>query len=551
MVGPGDSGKSTVLDAIDLALSPRRQMSFTDADFYCLDVTEPIHIRITVGDLPDALKDFDLYGMYHRGWNLEREEAEPEPGIGLETVLTITLTIGADLEPTWCLYSERAAAQSMARDLTWAHRNELAATRLGPYAAQHFAWGSRSILNRLSDDRAKAAEALAAAAREARKSFEGKADPQVQKTLTIVGEVAGEIGLPTGELQALLDVQGISFAGGSVALHDARSVPLRSLGLGSSRLLVAGMQKRASATAQLILIDEVELGLEPFRIVRLLQMLGAKDKGHGQVFMTTHSPIVLRELSSHQLQILRHTRTPDLAEPSHVVYACGRGDAEQATLRACAEAFLTPAVIICEGKTEIGLIRGLDLHDTGKGKPGMSAHGVHYADGNGSQAISRAITFANLGYRTALFRDGDISINADDLKSLKASKIQIIEWQAGHATENVLFASLPKDQIALLVELAVARCGEDAVNAHITAISKATFGLAEVRANFDDEMRPTLALASKKKGNSWFKDIEAGETIGREIVGPHIAACDASLKDALAGLRKWVSHYPEQAQEAL
>ena len=37
MVGPGDSGKSTILDAIDLCLGARRTVQFADSDFYALD----------------------------------------------------------------------------------------------------------------------------------------------------------------------------------------------------------------------------------------------------------------------------------------------------------------------------------------------------------------------------------------------------------------------------------------------------------------------------------------------------------------------------------
>lgn len=544
LVGPGDSGKSSILDAVDLVLSARRQVSFTDADFYCLDVTKPIEIKITIGGLPDALKDFELYGMYHRGWNAESGAVEPEPGVGLEPVLTIILTVGPDLEPNWYLFSERAEAQSMRRDLAWTHRIELAATRLGAYAAQHFAWGNRSILNRLSDDRAKAAEALAAASRVARKSFEGQADPQVQKTLTIVGEVAAEIGVSTGTLQALLDVQGISFSGGSVALHDGRSVPLRSLGLGSARLLVAGMQKRACASAQLILIDEVELGLEPFRIIRLLHALGAKDHATpGQVIMTTHSPVVLRELSAGQLQVLRETHTSDLSQPSHIVHAAGGGSTEQATLRACAEAFLTPSVLVCEGKTEIGLVRGLDLFRVDKGKVSMCANGVYWADGNGSQAIDRALVFARLGYRAALFRDGDEAMTAVQATALKAAKVEILQWPSGQATENALFDFLPPAQVQQLLELAVARRGEDAVEAHIKQASADAFGLSEAQSKFDDKMRPALGAAAKKKG--WFKDVEPGEVIGREIVGPHLSKCDPTFVAVLKSLAVWIKPKPD------
>jgi putative ATP-dependent endonuclease of OLD family len=48
LVGPGDSGKSTILDAIDLCLGARRSISFTDADFHALDFGQAIRIALTL-----------------------------------------------------------------------------------------------------------------------------------------------------------------------------------------------------------------------------------------------------------------------------------------------------------------------------------------------------------------------------------------------------------------------------------------------------------------------------------------------------------------------
>ncbi len=45
LIGPGDSGKSSILDAIDLCLGARRNIQFTDADFHLLDVENPDHHR--------------------------------------------------------------------------------------------------------------------------------------------------------------------------------------------------------------------------------------------------------------------------------------------------------------------------------------------------------------------------------------------------------------------------------------------------------------------------------------------------------------------------
>lgn len=62
LIGPGDSGKSTILDAIDLCLGARRSISIADTDFYELVVSEPIVITVTLGDLSEELLSLDAYG---------------------------------------------------------------------------------------------------------------------------------------------------------------------------------------------------------------------------------------------------------------------------------------------------------------------------------------------------------------------------------------------------------------------------------------------------------------------------------------------------------
>lgn len=86
LIGPGDSGKSTILDAIDLCIGARRSTVFNDTDFFNLDVTRAITITVTLGALPDSLKNLDTYGEFLRGFNPTTGGLEDEPRIGLETV---------------------------------------------------------------------------------------------------------------------------------------------------------------------------------------------------------------------------------------------------------------------------------------------------------------------------------------------------------------------------------------------------------------------------------------------------------------------------------
>ena len=68
LVGPGDSGKSTILDAIDFCMGSRKSLPITDADFHGLDVEKPISIQVTVGSLDDSLKSLDTYGSFLRSF---------------------------------------------------------------------------------------------------------------------------------------------------------------------------------------------------------------------------------------------------------------------------------------------------------------------------------------------------------------------------------------------------------------------------------------------------------------------------------------------------
>jgi len=56
LVGPGDSGKSTILTAIDFCLTARRHLQFSDSDFFNADVNQEIFIQVTIGNLTDALQ---------------------------------------------------------------------------------------------------------------------------------------------------------------------------------------------------------------------------------------------------------------------------------------------------------------------------------------------------------------------------------------------------------------------------------------------------------------------------------------------------------------
>jgi putative ATP-dependent endonuclease of the OLD family len=142
----------------------------------------------------------------------------------------------------------------------------------------NLSWRRGSILNKLSEEKADASAILLSAARNARAEFGQAADQQLSEALAKVKKVADGLGIGDGgDFHAELDAHSVSVSAGTISLHNMDRVPLKGMGIGSTRLLIAGLQKEAAANSAIVLVDEVEHGLEPHRIIQFLNALGAKD----------------------------------------------------------------------------------------------------------------------------------------------------------------------------------------------------------------------------------------------------------------------------------
>ncbi|MFV8986969.1 ATP-dependent nuclease [Serratia fonticola] len=546
LIGPGDSGKTTILDAIDLCLGARRNISFADTDFYGLDVTRPISITLTLGSLPDALLRLDSYGNYLQAFNRANGLVTEEPEQGLETVLCLRLTVDSELEPVWSLVSQRAQAQGQERNIAWKDRLLLAPARLGTYASSNLSWTRGSVLNRLTEERPNLGAELANAARHARTSFGGQAGVQLAATLQIVTQKANELGVPVGgSTQALLDAHAVSIGDGAIALHDSTGVPLRSLGTGSSRLLVAGMQRAAAQQTSVALVDEVEYGLEPHRLTRLLNSLGAKENPPPlQVFLTTHSPVAVRELNGNQLFVVR--KSPDGA---HQVLQVGVADDIQSTVRADPEAFLARSVIVCEGASEVGLIRGLDHFWTNINGQSMLAAGtafVNVGGGEPDRCFVRGLALRRLGYRVLVMVDADKPPTGATVQAYVDAGGEYITWREGRALEDELFLSLPDAGVDALLQRAIDLVEEDLVAAHIQTQSNGQLALAQIRLqrqqlgmSYPLATRQLLGLAARNRKNGWFKSVTKFEDVARDILGPYSQISEPEFVALINRLYRW------------
>lgn len=541
LIGPGDSGKSTILDAIDLCLGARRNLAINDTDFFNLDVTKDISISVTLGDLPDALKNIETYGLYLRTFEPLSGLIEDEPHHEFETVLTLNLQISSDLEPVWTLVSKRAEELEQSKSIVWKDRLTISPARLGNHSLMNLSWTRGSVLNKLSDERPEIGNALITAAREARNSFGEQATAHLANAIKTVNTTAKNLGVPIGEeARALLDTHSVSFSEGAISLHNGTGVPLRNLGTGSSRLLIAGLHREASTATSMVLVDEVEYGLEPHRIIRLLDSLGAKNsKVPLQVFMTSHSPVVIRELGGNQLMITRN------ANGAHSIQQAGDNDDVQSTIRSEPEAFFARTIVFCEGASEVGFLRGLDLYFQSIGEPSLRASAVAYSDtggGTSDRCVKRGLAVRTLGYRAIAFLDNDKPHTETVNQEFTRHGGKICTWRTGNALEDELFLTLPRAAITELLNKA--EIFGNPVNEHIVTKSGGKWNLEKIRAEFVEkdysyEVRQILGDASSMKKSGWFKSITEMEIVANEIIGPNLAQTEESFQNTVKQLFRW------------
>ena len=452
LVGPGDSTKTTILDAIEWALNPRSSFIADDYDFYDLRVDNGICITVSIGGLPIEFKAESKYGLHLRGWSTADVAIRDEPSEGLEDILSVRVAVDQSLEAHWSLYNKRIEqSESDPPMIRYKDMKLLATSRLGPYAERHLGWGRQSVSGQLDESSENVSLRLAEASRAARMAFESSGQEVFKATAARAQELSKNFSVPVKEkYKAELDIQSVAVSAGGIALHD-KGLPLRRLGTGSSRLLVSALQHDAATTSHIALIDEIEHGLEPHRIARLLSYLKTSMKKGtqtrtAQIFLTTHSPVVILELMANEIFTVR---SKDGVTAANSVGATSLDiNTTQAHLRTSPEAFLARRIIVGEGKTECGLARGLDVWWAGKGKTSFAFQGVVAIHGGGKDNTPKiAETLLDLGYGVALLLDSDEEPNATSLDRVRTKGGTVIQWAGKCSTEERVFIDLPWKEV--------------------------------------------------------------------------------------------------------
>lgn len=553
VVGAGDSTKTTLLDATGLVLSPNYNLQFTDADFYGFDLAKNIIIEAVITDLPGNLVKESQLGK-------DRSGIMPDGGLvhdpvdAAEECLVVRLTVTPELDPTWEVVRPES---DDARPISASQRRQLGFFRLGERPDFHLRWARGSALSGLTDGSDGASSVILDAHREARQAVFNAEPNALHAAAATARKAAGNLGAATfGELRPGLE-PGTAASLHALMLHDGE-VPLSSFGLGTRRLTSLSIQDRAMEGGSIIAIDEVEHGLEPHRLAQTLRHLKKRtDAGELQVLMTTHSPITVETLSAVDLV---------------VVHADGAGattcrpvpedlDNVQGTFRSAPHALLGRRVLVGEGATEVGFLRGLlrgwDTERVAADEAPAAAIGTVLVNGKGgTQPTQRAQNLQQLGYPTCMLVDNDDRAIDESVTYAEAVGVIVKRWTVGNALEDEVIQTLSADGLQAVVDVAVDIRGEESIQTTVGAklggkkITRTNVSAWQEQAGVDEAaMRTAIATAATTKDKEWFKREDRGEELAEVVIAHRDGLDDTHLMNVIDEIRAFA--YPSGASTAV
>jgi len=544
LVGQGDSTKSTILEAIQLCLSPMWALTFTDSDFYNCDINLPIEIITTVGELPDTMIDREKFGDYTRGWSMVKGLVD-EPDDDSERVLSISLLIDRTLEPKWSVINDREPEGVF---ISANDRRKFGVSSLGTYVDQHLSWGKYSALSKLTGIDDEISSVLADASRSARKAVADASLSELNMSALTVKELGESFGVkPHSDYCVGLDAK-LSITGqATLTLHDGQ-IPARMAGLGSRRLLTLAIQHESVPDGGIMLIDEIEAGLEPHRLRHLIRRLHSSGEQKQQVFLTTHSSVALVELNAEELCIVHNI--------DGIIEILTTSNALQDVVRKVPEAFLAIKIICCEGATEYGFLREFDRYwqSEGGGKflpfAYLGVVPVVSTQGGGSDVPRISVELSKLGYKVLYFGDSDAHLSPST-DEMEAVGVTVFVWEGSKSIEERICLDLPFEKLDDFITGAV-ECAlqEDKSSQSVYDSLGSSFGINSggfkgvigelIELGFsEDDIR--IKLGKNAKDKCWFKRVSYGECLARIVTSNYDDLEGTDLRNKLTSLRESVN----------
>jgi putative ATP-dependent endonuclease of OLD family len=425
ILGGGDVGKTTILDAIALLLSPTNAANLSDTDYFLRKIADEFAIE-AVMTLP---QDGAINAQPKPSWPWDWNGAEPvvpklDDGGGTpsEPVYRFRVRGTADLE----LVYEILQPDGTADHFPVALRRAIGLVRLGgdDRNDRDLRLVQGSALDRLLSDkslRSRMAKELA------KTEVEGQLSPEGTAALAKLDEAFKAQSLPETLHLSITGSQGASVAAlvGLTAACQAIQLPLASWGSGTRRLSALTIAEQKQGESPVTVVDEIERGLEPYRQHALMRRL---QDAKSQAFVTTHSPAAIAAASQAAIWYVDH------------LGRIGPLDAKKIAKHRATDpnTFLSRLAIIGEGATEVGFASALLEAALGGA---LERHGVHMSDGVGHDNtldVLQALTEG--GLRFGGFADDEGKF-PDRWKKLESALGNLLfRWESGCIEENMIQA---------------------------------------------------------------------------------------------------------------
>ena len=427
-VGRGDSGKSTILEAISYVLCGATNIDIRETDFYNCDTSSKICIELSVKEFPEEMQLDSKWGLYIRGFR-NNEIIDDITTLGSENyekVVTIKFEVDDTLEAKWFL---KGKPNQEDKSLSWGDREKIKAFKVADYNDKHFSWIKGSPLYKCFKESNVEIikKELLNASKQIKKSVQDIKLENIDEVKKDICKKAKEIGISLSDLKTSIDLNNLLIKEGYFCFHDNDNIPMKQKGKGTKRLLSIAIQLLLLQTGGIILIDEIEQGLEPDRIKNLVRTL--KESGDGQIFITTHSSSVVTELPCEDVFMLsvKNEGTKLTTFTSE----------KQRIVRKFPEAWYAKKVILCEGKTEVGFCRSIDKFMMKEKDNSFSNYDTVYvnADGDG-KIVDDAKNIVRSGLKLLVLCDNDDDKKRKEREELKTEGITIVECDENYCFEQ-------------------------------------------------------------------------------------------------------------------
>ena len=471
IIGHCDSGKTTILTAIAHLFSSSWTIPICDEDFHNMDVSKPIIISGIVSGIPKELMTIDRIGLD------AFRESEDEGGPDL---LEIVLTIEQDLDPRWEVHNQNSDEY---HPISNKERALFNIRMIDDYFDTQFNMSKYSLLkelvgnvsgknaldNTIGIDLIRSIKDQLHVGESIDENVSAALNPEVS---ALGGEERNyNLAVPSSELL---------LRGNQISLQ-ADNVPVKLLGKGSRRQLSLALQMALSSSeSPVILIDEVEQGLEPYKVKTIVRTL--KDSGY-QVFITTHSATVLCELDATDLYLKKCGATD--VYHLHSKY--------QQLLRTNPDAFFFDNLIICEGETEYGFILELDRFIWKKSHKTISSFTASPIVGKGDNIIQYVKGLHSIGLNILCFIDNDKPEIVEKIKDIAT----ICNCEPGNSIEQQYYKDAPESSLAILIHEAQQKC--------------------RIPKTESVETIDRIVLGERSKGEEWYKSVGGGRFLGQAL----------------------------------